>query len=414
MNNKSSGKTPILIVARDMYPPFRVDVTILFSKYLKKYLKIDWLMRHDASKPGTKVSDGDETYYIIGRNGIRGKLDAVIQHLKAVYRIFRKDYAIVQCRDTFLLASLYSIASRLSGVPFVYWMSYPMEEGYLLRAGTAFAKRRYAGALVRWIIGTVGRLSLYYIALPIAHHIFVQSDQMKNDLLAEGLRADKITPVPMGVDTDSFSPAQCEPAADAFYAGREAILYLGSLDLARQMNIPAAGVAKALKSRPNAIFVMIGRASQPERDLVAEEFGDLSSRIFFLEQMPLLQALSHVRRAGVCLAPYPASKKMLASATPTKLVEYLAMGRRVVANRHPDQSAVIAGAGLGLLSDFTIDGFSQSILQALDLGEPTALEMTRAREWIRENRDYFTLSEKIAPIYAKTANSNGVKKRWNN
>ncbi len=411
--SNNSGKPSILIVARDSYPPFRVDVTILFSKYLKKHLKIDWLMRHEASKPGTKASDGEEAYYIIGRNGIRGKFDAVVQHLKAVFRIFRKDYAIVQCRDTILVASLYSIASRLSGVPFVYWMSYPMEEGYLDIARRALAEGRYVKALTRWIIGMSGRLSLYRIALPLARHIFVQSDQMKRDLLAEGVGADKITPVPMGVDTLCFSPAECEPATEAFYAGREAILYLGSLDFARQMNIPAAGVAKALKSRPDAIFVVIGRASQAERDLVAREFDDLPSRIFFLEQMPLLKALSHVRRADICLAPYPDSKKMLASATPTKLVEYLAMGRRVVANQHPDQSAVIAGAGLGLISEFTADGFSRSILHALDLGEPTTHEMDRAHEWVRKNRDYSALSEKVAAIYA-SINSSGVKKRWSN
>lgn len=397
MNDNSNVKTPILIVARDMYPPFRVDVTILFSKYLKKYLKIDWLMRHEASKPGTKVSDGDETYYIIGRNGIRGKLDAVGQHLKAVYRIFRKDYAIVQCRDTFLAASLYSIASRLSGVPFVYWMSYPMEEGYLLRARTAFAEKRYAGALVRWIIGTLGRLSLYYIALPIAHHIFVQSDQMKSDLLAEGVRGDKITPVPMGVDTELFTLEKIEASADPRYTGKRVIFYSGTIDPIRSMEVPLAAVVRYMSLHEDVIMCIAGKSSDEEKRKVRIQFEskDLGQDILFLEHMPLRALLAQVKRADICLASYPTNLKALRSATPTKLLEYLAMGRRVVANHHPDQTLVVDGTKLGVLAPFSEDGFYQALEIALQMGAPSEKEVARAQTWIVNNRSYSALSERV-------------------
>ncbi|KQS96552.1 hypothetical protein ASG68_16795 [Rhizobium sp. Leaf453] len=389
----------MLIVARDFYPPFRVDVTTLFSKYLKKYLKMDWLMRTEERGPGKKITVEDETHYVIGRLGIRGKIDAVVKHLSAFGRILRKEYDIVQCRDTFLIASIYAIVSRLSGAKFVYWMSYPMEEGYLFRAQAAFDKGRYLQALPRWIIGKLGQISLYRIALPLAHHVFVQSDQMKIDVAGEGVPDVKITPVPMGIDTATFLSEPGEIASDAFYSGQKAILYLGTLDPARQMGIVAAGVAKAMRERSDTIFVLIGRASDAERSEILQYFADLTSRIFFLDQMPLSMALKHVRRADVCLAPYPSSPKMLASATPTKLVEYIAMGRRVVANFHPDQSTVIASTGAGLLSDFSSEGFAKAIVDALDLGELTNTEVQRAEAWIRENRDYVALSEMVADVY---------------
>lgn len=409
MNSSDNDKISMLIVARDLYPPFRVDMTILFSKYLKNYLKIDWLMRNEKSEPSLRAYTDDETYYVIGRDGIRGKIDAVVQNVNALWRITRKDYDIVQCRDTFLIASLYAVVARFCGVPFVYWMSYPMEEGYLHRSRQAFADKLYMKAIIRWLIGKAGTLSLYRVALPLARHVFVQSDQMKNDVSAEGVAAAKISAVPMGVDIQAFSNGHFSSVIEPCFPGMNVILYLGTLDIARRLDIPASGVAKVLRVRKDTIFVLIGRSSQAEKDFVSKELKDISERIFFLDQMPLAEALGYVRRADVCLAPYPVSPKMLASATPTKLVEYLAMGRRVVANHHPDQSHVISGAGLGILTEYSPEGFYTAISQSLDLGEPSAEDVERAVEWLRTNRDYAMLSDTVAAQYSAIIEPPGSK-----
>ncbi len=387
----------MLIVARDFYPPFRVDVTVLFSKYLKKFLKIDWLLRNEFSEPGLEARRDDETYYVIGRNGFRGKLDSLKQNAKALYRIWRKDYAIVQCRDTFLLASLYSFVSRLSGVPFVYWMSYPMEEGYLERAKTSFADKQYIKGLVRWAIGKAGQVSLYRIALPLAHHVFVQSDQMKIDVAAEGIAGSKITPVPMGIDTDLFMSDRIDAAADPLYTGRRVVFYSGTIDPARQMNVPLAAVARFMRLHEDVIMCIAGKSSEEERRAVRVPFEDnrVGKRLIFLDHMPLETLISHVKRADVCLASYPANLKLLRSATPTKLLEYLAAGQRVLANYHPDQTAVVNATRLGVLSEFTEDGFLDALTTALQMPAPTDIEIAESQSWIVKNRSYSILSERV-------------------
>ena len=131
------------------------------------------------------------------------------------------------------------------------------------------------------------------------------------------------------------------------------------------------------------------------------EARGLAERVIFHPFMALETMLTHVRRADICLAPYPADIPMLASATPTKLVEYAAMGRRVVANHHPDQDAVAEGTGLAEMCDFTAPAFADALARAARAGTPSAAEQAQAAEWVRGSRSYARLTALVAADYAR-------------
>ncbi len=397
---KHSKKT-ILIVARDSYPPFRVDVTQLFSHYLAEYLKINWLMVRDGRGPGGIIHQSDEIFYVIGKGGLLGFGSFIVQHSKALLKIFRKRYDIVQCRDTIILALFYSLAARIVNKPFVYWMSYPMDQGFKFNSALDFGQKRYFAALVRWLFGACGYLSLYWIALPLAKHVFVQSDEMKLDVVCSGIAASKITAVPMGIDLTQFSSNQISSAVDTRYDGHRVILYLGTLDAVRRMDVVGAGVSDYLEQDPMAIFVVIGKHTVQERANLTEFFKEpgILDRLIFIDQLPLNEALGHVKRADVCIASCPADMKLLRVGTPTKLVEYLAMGARVVANHHPDQDEVARNCRSCVMCQFTQQGFKEAIAEAVKLGRLSDEERSTATTWIEMKRSYSTLSESISSIY---------------
>jgi glycosyltransferase involved in cell wall biosynthesis len=397
----SSGRPRLLVVARDRYPPFRVDVTILFSKYLAPHFDIDWLMRREVSGPAEIERLGNERFLVNGKGGLRF-LGAFGRHLSALWQVLRREYDIVQCRDAIIISFAYALAATASKTPFVYWMSFPIEESYLARARDYFAAGDVMAMLPRLAIGIVGRLLLYQVTLPLAQHVFVQSDRMRNDVALRGISAGKLTAVPMGVDTDGHQLDAIAPIEHDFYRGKTVILYVGTLASERRLSIPFAGVIAVMTDQPNVVLVVVGKATNVERAAVRSQFAaaGLDGRLLILDHVLHDQMLRYVKRADVCLSAYDTSPQLL-TGTPTKLPEYLLMGRRVVANRHPDQDVVVNGAGLGMLTEFTSEGFEQAILAAIALGAPTDVEQTRARNWLRDNRNYRTLSERVAAVYTE-------------
>jgi hypothetical protein len=111
------------------------------------------------------------------------------------------NYDLILAKDKFVAAIFALIAARLFGKRFVYWLSYPFPEASLLgaRDGTA----RYP--ILYWIRGICFSVMLYRILLPAADHIFVQSAEMRRNVIAKGASAAKTTAVPMGVRVESFA-----------------------------------------------------------------------------------------------------------------------------------------------------------------------------------------------------------------
>ena len=144
----------------------------------------------------------------------------------------------------------------------------------------------------------------------------------------------------------------------------------------RKMLVDAlARVAKAF----DAVLVLVGEAKPLDRRRIerAAEKNGVVDRLLFTGQLPLAQALGYVRRADACLAPFPLWPPTYLSATPTKLVEYLAMGRPVVASDHPDQRRVIEGNGAGVIVPANAEAFAEAI--AAFLADPPRADAMGAR-----------------------------------
>lgn len=401
--SKRTVEKKILIITRETHPAKRVDLTILFSTYLVRSYKFDWVMR-DELGGSTRVHQDNprECTFIIGGKGFKRLLSTLIVYLKSLRRIFSDDYSLIQCRDTMFGSVLFVIAARLTKTPFTYWMSYPMDMSFRGHARVHFRRKKFLKAAVKEVMGIAGSFALYRITLPLTDHIFVQSKRMKRNITQKHIHPEKITPIPMGIDTNRFLPTT--PPKKSI---RQKVVYTGTLDPARQMQVPSTALAKICREQPNIDFVLIGKTSSAEREIVLAPFkkNDVTSQAIFLDYMPLEDMLEHVRSAKLCLAPCPSDTEMLAVGTPTKLVEYAAMGKHIVANSHPDQNEVAKGTGLVTLCDFSAEGFYEAIQEALLLKEPTDAEIQKASIWIDKERSYQGLSKIVKNIFEKILSS---------
>jgi glycosyltransferase involved in cell wall biosynthesis len=126
----------------------------------------------------------------------------------------------------------------------------------------------------------------------------------------------------------------------------------------------------------------------------------VADRLIFTGHLPLARALSYVRRADVCLSPCPAHP-LLVVGTPTKLVEYLAMGRPVVANDHPDQREVLEASGAGVITDLSPEGFAEAIAILLSDKAAANSMAVRGPPWVAAHRSYAIHAELVGSIYSK-------------
>ena len=98
--------------------------------------------------------------------------------------------------------------------------------------------------------------------------------------------------------------------------------------------------------------------------------------------------------ADVCASPfYPTP--VLRSTSPTKLVEYLALGKAVVANDHPEQRRVIEESGAGLCVPYDEERFADAIVTLLEDPDARRSMGERGRRYALERRSYGVIADVV-------------------
>jgi glycosyltransferase involved in cell wall biosynthesis len=403
------------VLTSDRFPPTRVDITKLFGKQLVTLgFRCDWILQSEASCDQSYQAELYGGRAWIGRtdNG-NTRLARLAKHAYAYTNILgafiktRKNaYDAIQAKDLFLGAITAIVVARYKRVPFLYWLSFPFPEASLYRAKQGIA--RYP-VLYR-IRGFAQGVMLYRLILPAARHVFVQSDQMKQDVMQKGVPASKLTPVPMGIDEEDIELAEDLSAADV-PPGHGIVVYLGAMGRARQIDFVIRAFKRVLRHQPTALLYLVGAGNEPEDlDVLREEAGRLGieGSVQFTGQLPRMEALRYVKAADVCLSPFVPTP-ILNSTSPTKLVEYMAFKKPVVANDHPEQRKVIAESGGGLCVPYSEDAFAQAISQLLADPKRARQMGEKGLDYVCQWRVYGQIAKSVAATFERIL-SNGVRK----
>jgi len=399
-----------LFISSDSYVPFRQDVAVLFGKELvaRKH-KIDWLLQssEDCTRSYKANWQGSSVWVGATNNG-RTLLSRFQKHILAIrhqFKLFRlvkeNKYDFLQVKDKFIAALLALIACRIYGVKFIFWLSFPFPEEslYMIKEGNA----RYP--VLYFIRGHSLKFLLYKIILPLSDHIFVQSDQMKKDVIKEGINEQKLTPVPMGIDLDDF-PVALDANIKAGVK-RKTVVYIGTLNSTRKIDFLVRVIHKVKKEIPDAILLLVGDGNKRnDTDLIWNEAKklDIEDSITITGFLPREEALEYVRDAGVCVSPfYPTP--ILNSTSPTKLIEYMAFSRPVVANSHPDQAYVIRESGGGYCVPYDEKLFADAVVKILKNPIMSKEMGIKGRLFVEKSRSYKLIADLVEKQYFNVLNS---------
>ena len=243
---------------------------------------------------------------------------------------------------------------------------------------------------------------LRWIVFPLSDHAFVQSDKLKS-MISERyhIDSDKMTPVPMGVDMEMIDYLRQLPVKEK--AGSEKILvYLGAMEAVRGLEILIDTLVILKQTSGVAVRLwMIGGASDNhvERLKHYAKFRNVSDCIDWLGWLPADAAWEKARAADIALSMIP---PIFDFSSPTKVIEYLAVGLPVIASAEiDDQRKVVTESGGGVCVSFDAKECALAICQLFsDDSRLHQLKMA-GPPYVSAHRSYAILAEQVIRVYQK-------------
>lgn len=394
-----------LFVTSDRYPPFRVDVKVLFFQELRnRGHQIDCLMQSEkpCDTPYQTEWMGCNLWVGAMHTG-ETRLHRFLKHiygglndLRSFGLLKREEYDFVQVKDKFLSALMVLLAAKITRTRFIYWLSFPFPEASLYQAAQSTA--RYP--LLYRIRGHLYKLILYKVILPASAHIFVQSEQMKRDIRQQGIADEKMTAVPMGVDLKSIAYLDSGDLPEK-PADEKWMVYLGTLGKNRRIDFLVRVLARVLEHDANVRLCLVGAGDAEDDESViareAETFN-VSSKVQMTGFLPIQRAWGYVKQADVCLSPFFPTP-ILNSTSPTKLIEYMALAKPVVANDHPEQRLVIQQSAGGVCVAYDETAFAEAVIDLFEESDKAARMGRNGFRYVAENRSYSVIADQVDKTY---------------
>jgi glycosyltransferase involved in cell wall biosynthesis len=391
----------ILQFVPETLPTFRADVSVLFGKYLPRHQVLcDVVGKASLDAPDLQGfrSVRRPAYQ---RSRVRRELAYLWLSLNTLLAAKRGECDAIQVRDMVPLGWLAMLIARRKGIPFYYWVSYLMSEGRIERAQEQL--RRGAGLRSRLVLwkGQLEQALLYKVVLPRAQHVFVQSDAMLAVLQAKGIPAQRMTAVPMGVDMELLGKSQPQPRRPEGWEDVPLIAYLGTLDKSRQLERVIDALAIVRATSPTACLLLIGNSPTPHDEVMLLEYvrqAGLAEAVRITGWLPSAQAWQLLVAADAAVSYIPRGPLYDVS-SPTKLLEYLALGMPAVGNDTPDQVYILQSSGAGWLTASDPAALAQALNEILV--DPAAARKRAATgpAFIEAQRSYRELAAMLAKRY---------------
>jgi len=403
----------LLFLIADEFPTHRADVAALFGGELPRHgIMCDLVAQLGRGAQQDVAVWPAGQAFICARSGhrVKDQIAAFWNDCRCLWRAGARNYDAIQVRDKVFAGVLGLVRARRLKLPFFFWMSFPMSEGFIeiaRREGLSLGLTRWAFMSIK---GHLGKRLIYRFLLPQCDHVFVQSERMADDLVRHGIRRDRMTVVPMGVDLrELVTEGDGADGMPQEIVGSPVIGYLGSLDRARGLEFLLEALVRVRDRFPDASLLFIGDATEDvDRRWLkakAEEFN-LGGAIVWTGWLPRGNAWEYLRHADIAVSLVPRGELFDVS-SPTKVVEYLALGLPVVANDLPDQQEVLSESGAGFSVESKVPEFADAIVRILQDPALSAAMRAAGPPYVRARRSYAVIGARVAEVYSRLLSRSG-------
>jgi glycosyltransferase involved in cell wall biosynthesis len=226
---------------------------------------------------------------------------------------------------------------------------------------------------------------------------------MAEDFAKAGANPERLTPIVTGIDLDGVEPAGRHDRGSQLRT--LTIGYLGTLVRQRRLDILVDMLDELRRRGVVAQLLLIGDGAVPEDRLAIEQRArelSLGEQVRITGFLPRREGLRLVQTADICVSPFRPTPA-LEVASPTKLVEYLALGLPVVANAHPDQTQILRESRAGVCVPWGARHFARAVHWLSKRSDAELTEMgKRGQAWVAENRSYVKIADDFERACLKT------------
>ena len=295
--------------------------------------EVGWVPRLKAALPKAVYEMMELAYTLVA-----------YRQLAKVAKDFKPDF-IYERYNLFLLSG--TLLKRKLGIPLMLEVNAPLVDERLTHSGGLGLV-----GLARWAEGTAWRSADF--VLPVTQ---VLAEQVK----AYGVPAARIAVIPNGINEAHFVAAPAPQEAKA-RLGLQGKLVLGFTGFVRDWH----GVDRVVRwlaspqAPANGHLLVVGDGPvRAELEALAASMG-LSHRVAFTGVIDRHRVPEHVAAFDVALQP-----AVTAYASPLKLMEYLVLGKAVIAPREPNLLEVLTDGDNALMFDEKIAGSFEAALTRL-------------------------------------------------
>ncbi|MDP3716181.1 MAG: glycosyltransferase [Acidobacteriota bacterium] len=205
--------------------------------------------------------------------------------------------------------------------------------------------------------------------LQIADLVVVVSQPMADELMARGVPRDKILVNPNGVEPDRYSPGidGSEVRIQHGLVGKTVIGFIGTMGPWHGAEVLAAAFAKLLASHPEyretVRLLMIGDGVKMGEVTAALEAGGVGDLTVLAGIVPQAEGPRYLAACDILASPHvPNPDGTPFFGSPTKLFEYMAMGKGIVASDLDQVGEILEH---GRAAQMTVPGNVDSLVEGL-------------------------------------------------
>jgi len=407
-------KLKILMLPNTTYPnshPFLEDV---FANILhNKGHEITWVMQSSEKLKKNKIAQwkGSQVYVTMASPGT-SRFGRLINHvLRCIGEILiiqkivkSENFDLVQVCERMIEGLLAVYLKKRYGIPFSFRYSFPFPEADIYASKRGIA--RYP--LIYYLRGKISKPIFMWI-MRKADLLLPVSNQMKQDLIGEGIPSENMMVFPMGANTSIFQNISGAHIIKKFKLNTfPTIIYVGTMAKSRELDFLLRVIVKVKEKIQNIKLLMVGDGDgRPQLEELSKSL-DIEDNVVFAGQIPHSQVPEFIAAANIGVSPIP-PVPIFKVGSATKTIEYMAMGKPVIGNDIADQKEVINSSGGGICVRYDEEEFAEAIIELLN-NPKKAKEMGKAgREWVIRNRSYEILANNLEQRYFDLVSSKHLK-----
>ncbi|MCP5286919.1 MAG: glycosyltransferase, exosortase A system-associated [Burkholderiaceae bacterium] len=234
--------------------------------------------------------------------------------------------------------------------------------------------------------------------------VFTICDGLKQDLLARGLPATKVTVIPNAVNAGdfAFSPPRDEALAAQLGLQEALVLgFIGSFYAYEGLDLLLDAFPSIAARLPHARLLLVGGGLEDVRLRAQAQRLGLADRIVFTGRVPHDQVARYYSLLDLALFPRH-SLRLTETVTPLKPLEAMAMGTVCVASDVGGHRELIADGVTGhLFRAGSADALAAAVERAVRDPESLARVRAQGRRFVETERSWAASVARAAPVYER-------------